>query len=150
MGKTDSSAPRHEQQSMIIVPLDTPGVKVKRMLPVFGYNHVPHGHAEITFNNVRVPAGNIIWAEGKGFAFAQRRLGPRRIHRCMRLIGLAERALEETCKRVHNRFTFGKSLAEQGIIQEWIANSRIEIHRAQIAKLELRKYQDKPQVENVQ
>lgn len=135
MGKTDPNAKRHEQQSMILVPLHTPGVKIERMLPVFGYDHAPHGHGEITFENVKVPVENIIWGEGKGFAIAQGRLGPGRIHHCMRLIGAAERALEELCKRVQNRVAFGKTIANQGVIQEWIANSRIEIEQARLLTL---------------
>lgn len=135
MGKTDTSAPRHEQQSMILVPLDTPGVKIKRMLPVFGYDDAPHGHAEIEYNNVRVPVENMLWDEGKGFAIAQGRLGPGRIHHCMRLIGLAERALEDICKRIQVREAFGKKLSEHEVIQEWIADSRIEIEQARLLTL---------------
>ncbi|MCP3030142.1 acyl-CoA dehydrogenase [Halobacillus sp. A1] len=135
MGKTDPEAARHEQQSMILVPLDTAGVSIKRMLPVFGYDHAPHGHGEIDFENVRVPASNILLGEGKGFAIAQGRLGPGRIHHCMRLIGAAERALEELCKRVQSRVAFHKPLAEQGVVREWIADSRIELEQARLLTL---------------
>ena len=135
MGKTDRTAERHEQQSMILVPLNTPGVRIDRTLPVFGYDHAPHGHAEITYDNVRVPVENMIWDEGKGFAIAQGRLGPGRIHHCMRLIGAAERALEVLCKRIQKRVAFGKPLANQGVIQEWVADSRIEIEQARLLTL---------------
>lgn len=135
MGKTDPEAPRYEQQSMILVPLDTPGVEIERTLSVFGYDDAPHGHAEITFDNVRVPKENILWDEGKGFAIAQGRLGPGRIHHCMRLIGVAERALDLMCERVKGREAFGKPLSEQGVIQGWIADSRMEIEQARLLTL---------------
>ncbi|HEX6872360.1 MAG TPA: acyl-CoA dehydrogenase family protein [Micromonosporaceae bacterium] len=136
MGKTDPTAPRHRQQSMILVPRQTPGVSVHRGLTVFGYTDGTHGgHADITFTDVRVPASNLIAGEGDGFAIAQARLGPGRIHHCMRLIGMAERAVELMCQRVVGRVAFGRPLAEQGVIREWIAEARVRIEQVRLLVL---------------
>jgi acyl-CoA dehydrogenase len=134
MGKTDPGGPRHLQQSMVLVPIDTPGVTVVRDLTVFGYND-REGHCEVLFEDVHVPVTNLLGDEGGGFAMSQARLGPGRIHHCMRCIGMAERALELMCRRVRSRVAFGKTLAEQGVIQEWIADSRIEIEQARLLTL---------------
>ncbi len=135
MGKTDPDAPKHQQQSQILVPMETPGVKVLRQLPVFGFDDAPHGHSEIVFENVRVPADNILLGEGRGFEIAQARLGPGRIHHCMRNIGVAERVLEKTCRRLLSRVAFGKPIADQSIWLERIANCRIMIDQARLLVL---------------
>jgi len=132
LGKSNPDAPKHQQHSMLVVPMETPGIKVLRTLSVFGYDHAPHGHCEIEFTNVRVPVDHILLGEGRGFEIGQGRLGPGRLHHCLRSIGMAERVLEIMCERVKGRTTFGKPLAQQGVVMEWIADSRIDINQARL------------------
>ena len=143
MGKTDPSAPKHSQQSQILVPLDAPGIEVVRMLPVFGFDDAPHGHAEVVLKNVRVPVGNLLLGEGRGFEIAQGRLGPGRIHHCMRIIGQAEVALEKMVKRLQSRVAFGKRISEQSLWEERIAHARIDIEMTRLLTLKTADMMDK-------
>ena len=143
MGKTDKSAPRHQQQSQILVPMDTPGIEVVRMLPVFGYDDAPHGHAEVILRNVRVPAENLILGEGRGFEIAQGRLGPGRIHHCMRTIGVAEVGLEKMVKRLQSRVAFGKKVSEQSIWEQRVAEARTDIEMTRLLCLKAADMMDK-------
>jgi len=143
MGKTDPDAPRHSQQSQILVPLDTKGVEVVRMLPVFGFDDAPHGHAEVMLRDVRVPASNLLLGEGRGFEIAQGRLGPGRIHHCMRTIGVAERALEKMVKRLQSRVAFGKRISEQSIWEQRIAEARTDIEMTRLLCLKAADMMDK-------